>query len=139
ELGAWTGPRLRVFGSGGKESAWDKPFDPSLADGFWEVGVATRGDSRITAELAAGERSFGSSHRVALGVKFAHGSLSLGHSDEPTTQSPRSELPYPGSSGVAQPSAPTAPPSGAAPPSGSTGADGTSAAPPDFLTNPSVV
>jgi hypothetical protein len=86
ELGAWAGRRVRVFGSGGKESAWDVPFDPSLADGFWEVGFATRDDARITAELAAGERSFGSSRRASVTVMFGHGSLQLEHADQPTTQ-----------------------------------------------------
>jgi len=135
ELGAWAGPQMRVFGSGGKESAWDKPFDPSLADSFWEVGVATRTDARITAELAAGQRSFGSSRRVEVGIKFEHGSLRLQHSDAPTTQRPQSEQPvgpYIGSSGVGQPGI-------SAPPSSSTGNGGTTAeVPPDLLTNLSV-
>ncbi len=88
ELGAWAGDRVRVFGSGGKESAWDKPFDPTLADGFWEVGFATRTDERISAELAAGERSFGSSRRGVFTFMFGHGMLRLEHSDQPTTQTP---------------------------------------------------
>ena len=88
ELGAWAGNHVRVFGSGGKESAWDKPFDPSLADDFWEVGFATRTGQRITAELAAGERSFGSSRRGVLKLTFGHGSVQIEHSDQPTTQTP---------------------------------------------------
>ena len=86
ELGAWAGRTLRVFASGGKESAWDMPFDPSLADTFWELGVATRADKRIDAEIAAGERSFGSSRRVKLAVDFGRGKLQFDHTEEPTTE-----------------------------------------------------
>ncbi|HUQ50747.1 MAG TPA: hypothetical protein VM692_00910, partial [Gammaproteobacteria bacterium] len=56
EIGAWLGQRVRLFGTKGKESAWDTPFDPSLEDDFWEVGVATRDNDRFTAEVATGER-----------------------------------------------------------------------------------
>src|SRR6185295_17387566 len=98
----------------------------------WEVGVATRTDARITAELAAGQRSFGSSYRFAVDIKFEHGSLRLEHSDTPTTQRPQPEQAYSLPSGVGQPG-------GSAPASGSTGNGGTTAEiPPDLLTNLSV-
>ena len=32
--------KTRVFGAGGKESAWDNPFDPAMVDPFWEAGFA---------------------------------------------------------------------------------------------------
>ena len=86
ELGSWLGQRVRVFAAGGKESPWDTPFNAGLADGFWEVGFATRDDQRVTAELATGERSFGTSRRGRLGIKFGHGSVVLEHADAPSTQ-----------------------------------------------------
>jgi hypothetical protein len=73
ELGAWLKPGLRVFASGGKESDWENPFDPSLADGF-------------NAEIAVGERTFGKSGRALIGVGGQRVSASLRYIQRPTTE-----------------------------------------------------
>lgn len=85
ELGAWLAHAFRIFASGGKESAWDQPFDPTLADGFWEVGFAKEAGDRFHAELAAGERSFGSSRRASLTANLRRMHTSISYTEEPTT------------------------------------------------------
>ena len=85
ELGFWANEKLRVFGSGGKESSWDDPFNADMEDPFWEAGFAyTRGESLYT-EFAAGERGFGSSWRGTLEYSFSRGSTSLNYSQTPSS------------------------------------------------------
>lgn len=86
ELGAWVGEGLRLFVSGGQESAWDQPFDSSLEDTFWEAGFSKSVAERLTAEVAVGERTFGSSKRASLDFSFRNGSTGLSYSETPTTQ-----------------------------------------------------
>jgi hypothetical protein len=85
QLGFWINERVRVFGSGGKESPWDDPFNPDLEDQFWEAGLAYAGAKGISAEIAAGERSFGSSWRGNIEYTFARGSTSASYNESPTT------------------------------------------------------
>lgn len=85
ELGAWVNGSTRIFASGGKESAWDDPIDRSLQDEFWEAGFAYRNGDKLSAEFAAGERSFGSSWRGQLAYSFRRGELSFSYADTPTT------------------------------------------------------
>jgi hypothetical protein len=86
ELGFWAGPNTRLFAAGGKESAWDMPLDSKLQDGIWEAGFSHQVGEHLSAELAAGERSFGSSWRGNLELTFRHGSTSLSYRETPTTQ-----------------------------------------------------
>ena len=85
ELGVWAGSNMRIFASGGKESAWDDPVDRSLQDEFWETGFAYQNGERASAEFAAGERSFGSSWRGRLDWNFRRGNLQLSYAETPTT------------------------------------------------------
>lgn len=85
ELGYWINQTLRVFGSGGQESAFDNPFDSSLEDRFWETGFAYSPSQRFSAEFAGGERTFGSSWRGSLDITFRRGSTSLRYNETPTT------------------------------------------------------
>jgi hypothetical protein len=112
ELGFWASGSTRVFASGGKESAWDDPIDRSLRDEFWEAGFAYRSGDRVSAEFAAGERSFGSSWRGRLDWSFQRGSLAFSYAETPTTtglnsfsrgnlidpEEPNDYLAFPGSS-----------------------------------------
>jgi len=86
ELGAWVAQGLRIFVSGGKESAWDEPFDPSLEDTLWDAGLTKAAGERWVIELAAGERSFGNSRRGRVQFTFRRGSMSVVYNEEPTTQ-----------------------------------------------------
>ena len=85
ELGVWAGEAVRVFLSGGKESAWDQPLDPSLQEGFWEIGFA-RESARLNVELATGDRSYGPSFRGQLDYNFARGNMGFSYSKTATTQ-----------------------------------------------------
>ena len=86
ELGFWAGGNTRIFASAGKESAWDQPLDPKMQDGLWEAGFAHQLGQRLSAEFAAGERSFGSSWRGDLQFNFRRGSTSLSYAETPTTE-----------------------------------------------------
>jgi hypothetical protein len=98
QLGAWVGRGVRVFASVGKESSWDNPLDPSLRDDYHEIGVARNAGRNFNIELAAGERSFGSSKRATLQYNFRRGNTQLGYSEQPSTQgrSPDDYLTRPG-------------------------------------------
>lgn len=85
ELGYWANSKARIFAAGGKESAWDMPFDPALADPFWEAGFAYTAGENLSAEFAAGERSFGSSWRGKLDYEFRRGGTSLNYVETPMT------------------------------------------------------
>ena len=85
ELGFWANGSTRIFATGGKESAWDDPVDRSLQDGFWEAGFAYQNGDRLSAEFAAGERSFGSSWRGKLDFSFQRGELVFSYAETPTT------------------------------------------------------
>jgi hypothetical protein len=86
ELGFWAGSGLRVFAAGGKESAWDMPLDPGLEDSMWEAGFAKQIGTTLSAEFAAGERSFGSSLRGKLDWEFKNGNMILQYAETPTTE-----------------------------------------------------
>jgi hypothetical protein len=91
ELGASFGGGMRIFADGGKESAWDRPLDPSLRDTFWEVGFAKRDGDRLSVEIAAGERTFGSSRHASVAITARNNRISLTYSEEPTS---RNGTPY---------------------------------------------
>jgi hypothetical protein len=88
ELGFWFSDTSRLFVTGGKETPWDNPFETSLEDPFWEVGAA-RSSDRVTAEVAVGDRSFGSSRRGSLIFKLNRGDsdVRLNYAETPTTSS----------------------------------------------------
>jgi hypothetical protein len=86
EIGFWAGENTRLFASGGLESAWDQPLDPALEDTIWEVGLFRTLGERFTAEIAAGERSFGTSWRGSLDFQFRRGSTTLSYAQTPTTE-----------------------------------------------------
>ena len=85
ELGYWVSEGTRLFMAAGKESPWDRPLDSSLSDTFWEAGVARQAGERFRAEIAFGDRSFGSSWRGKLDYDFDRGSTALSYNETPTT------------------------------------------------------
>jgi hypothetical protein len=85
ELGFWVNKNFRFFASGGRESAWDAPLDPALEDEVWEAGFAYSSKGRVSAEFAAGERSFGSSWRGNLTANLRRVSTSISYAERPTT------------------------------------------------------
>jgi len=85
ELGYWVSEGTRLFVAAGKESPWDRPLDSSLSDSFWEAGVVRQAGERFRAELALGDRSFGSSWRGKLDYNFNRGNTTLSYNETPTT------------------------------------------------------
>jgi hypothetical protein len=86
EIGTWIGTGLRIFGAGGKESAWDMPLDSSMEDAFWEAGLAKEVGERMRLEIAAGERGFGTSYRASWLLKFKRGTTELSYDETPSIE-----------------------------------------------------
>lgn len=86
ELGVWAGRGVRLFASAGMESPWEEPLESSLEDTMWEVGLSKTAGERFSMELAAGERSFGSTWRGRLEMVFRTGRTSVSYAEESTTQ-----------------------------------------------------
>ena len=86
ELGGWASTGVRLFATGGLESPWDDPRDPGLEDSYWEVGLATSASSNVSVELAAGERSYGSSERVSIDASWSRIRTTLQYAERPSTQ-----------------------------------------------------
>lgn len=85
-LGFWPNETLRLFASGGPESSYEDIFDPALADESWEVGFQYAPNSRMNMEIAAGERSFGSSVRADLSYRLRRGTLTFSYSEDPSSR-----------------------------------------------------
>jgi hypothetical protein len=85
ELGGWVGQGFRLFTVGGVESAWDRPFDPGLRDGFWEAGFSKQAGENFSALVAAGERTYGSSKRAVLNFGVSRVHAELAYAEQPTT------------------------------------------------------
>lgn len=85
ELGYWVTEGTRLFVVGGLESPWATPLASGLEDSFWEAGVVREFGERFRAEVAVGDRSFGSSGRVDLEYDFGRGSTSFSYNETPTT------------------------------------------------------
>ncbi len=85
ELGVWVSGNMRVFVTGGQESAWDQPLDPTLEYTLWEAGLAYESGERLSFEFAAGERTFGNSFRGNFQLTFRRGSMALSYQQSPTT------------------------------------------------------
>lgn len=86
QLGYWVVDSVRVFATGGKESAFDDFLSGALEDPFWEAGVQYSPNSRLNLEVAAGERSFGKSRRASLTHTTSRWQTSLTYSESPQTQ-----------------------------------------------------
>ena len=85
EIGYWVTEGTRLFVVGGLESPWATPFTSGLEDSFWEAGVVREFGERFRAEVAVGDRSFGSSGRVDLEYDFGRGSTTFRYNETPTT------------------------------------------------------
>lgn len=84
-LGIWFGGTLRVFGVGGRESSVDNVFDGGLDEDFWEAGFEYRPNQRLALELAAGDRSYGSSLRADFSYSLRRGSITLLYNETPSS------------------------------------------------------
>lgn len=86
-LGFWASQQLRLFVSGGQESASNSFSDAGLDEDYWEAGFQYAPNERLNLEVAAGDRSFGTSYRAALDYRMQRGDLSLNYSESPASRS----------------------------------------------------
>ncbi len=86
DLGFWLNGTTRLFAAGGLESSYENFFDPSLEDELWEFGFQYAPNSRLNFEVAAGERSFGSSIRGNVSYRLRRGTTTLSYSEAPTSR-----------------------------------------------------
>jgi uncharacterized protein (PEP-CTERM system associated) len=85
ELGWWLSGKTRIFASAGKETPWDELTDPKMTESIWEAGFAYVSGDKISAELAVGDRSFGSTIRAKLDYTFQNGNMAVTYDEIPTT------------------------------------------------------
>lgn len=85
DLGYWFNGTMRVFVSGGVETAFSSTDDGSLDDDFWEAGFQYVPNQRLDLELAIGERSYGDSYRASLSYDLRRGQTDLIYIEQPTT------------------------------------------------------
>lgn len=86
DLGFWTSSALRLFVSGGAETSFEDILEPNLDEEFWEAGFQYAPNQRLNLELAAGERSYGSSYRGDFSYELRRGTLSITYQETPTTR-----------------------------------------------------
>lgn len=84
-LGYWVGGNIRLFVTGGVETAFDNFVDSNLDDGFWEAGLQYRPNQRLDVELAVGERGYGDSYRGRLSYQLRRGQTTLSYTEEPAS------------------------------------------------------
>lgn len=85
-LGYWVTGGLRLFGTGGAETSFDDILEANLDDDFWEAGFEYRPNQRLNLEVAAGERSYGSSFRANFGYTLRRGSITLIYNETPSSR-----------------------------------------------------
>ncbi len=86
QIGYWVIDTVRVFATGGQETAFDDFFTGKLEDDLWEAGIQYAPNSRLNLEVAAGERSFGSSRRAELTHTTSRWTTRLRYNEGPQTQ-----------------------------------------------------
>lgn len=85
-LGYWINGTLRVFASGGVESAFDNFFESNLDDEFWEAGFQYSPNQRLDLEIAVGERGYGESYRANMTYELRRGQTALTYTEQPSTR-----------------------------------------------------
>ena len=90
-LGYWINGNTRLFASGGAETSFDNFFDSNMDADFWEAGFQYAPSQRLNLELAAGDRSYGTSFRGLFQFEFRRGEISFSYNEDPAT---RSELAF---------------------------------------------
>lgn len=85
-LGFWAGSALRLFAAGGAETSFDDILEANLDEEFWESGFQYTPDERLNLELAAGERSYGTSFRGEFEYTLRRGALSASYAETPTSR-----------------------------------------------------
>ena len=85
-LGIWVNSGLRVFVVGGAETSFDDIFTPNMDEDFWEAGFQYKPNQRMNLELAAGDRSYGTSFRGDFSYTLKRGDISITYTEGPSTR-----------------------------------------------------
>ncbi len=85
-LGIWVNSGLRVFVVGGAETSFDDIFTPNMDEDFWEAGFQYKPNQRMNLELAAGDRSYGTSYRGDFSYTLKRGDISITYNEGPSTR-----------------------------------------------------
>ncbi len=85
-LGFWVSGSLRLFAVGGAETSFNNIFESNLDEDFWEAGFQFKPNQRFGLEVAAGDRSYGTSLRADMTYTLRRGSLSFNYSEAPSTR-----------------------------------------------------
>lgn len=86
ELGYRLSDKLRIFGAGGRETPFNAFLDPQMKDDFWEAGLDFTPNQRLSLQVAAGERSYGSSYRGRVTYQMRRGMTEFEYTEAPATQ-----------------------------------------------------
>ena len=85
-LGIWVNSGMRIFVIGGAETSFDDIFTPNMDEDFWEAGFQYKPNQRMNLELAAGERSYGTSFRGNFSYTLRRGDISITYTEGPSTR-----------------------------------------------------
>jgi hypothetical protein len=86
-IGAWINATTRLFVAGGSETSFDNYLEPDMDSDFWEAGFQYAPNARINLELAAGDRSYGTSARGNFSYRLRRGELSFTYDEGPYNRS----------------------------------------------------
>ena len=86
DLGVWVNGVTRLFAVGGVETSFDNIFEPNMDSDFWEAGFQYTPNRRLNLELAAGDRSYGSSFRGDLSYEGRRSNISFNYDEGPGTR-----------------------------------------------------
>lgn len=86
-LGFWLGGTTRIFVEGGAETSFDNFIDSNMDADFWEAGFQFKPNQRLDLEIAAGDRSYGTSFRGRFAYTLRRGNISVSYDESPSTRS----------------------------------------------------
>jgi len=86
-LGAWINAGTRLFVVGGVETPYDSFLEADMDADFWEAGFQYAPNQRLNLEIAAGDRSYGTSLRGDFSYQLRRGEVAITYDDSPTSRS----------------------------------------------------
>ena len=86
-LGAWINGSTRLFVAGGAETSFDDVLSSNMDADFWEAGFQYAPNQRLNLEVAAGDRSYGTSFRGNFSYQLKRGEFALTYNEGPANRS----------------------------------------------------
>ena len=80
-------PQRGYLSSAGAETSFDDYFEPDMDADFWEAGFQYEPNPRLSLELAAGDRSYGTSMRGNFSYELRRGDITVTYDEEPNNRS----------------------------------------------------